>query len=63
MDLLSDFGKHQLKTALPGLLQNTTLCTLTHSSSKRKTPPSANTTTLRFTSRFSYREMCRPSKL
>lgn len=43
MDSLFDFVKHQFKTALPGLLQNTTLHIYT--ASKRKTPPSANTST------------------
>lgn len=65
MDLLFDFVKHQLKTALPGLLQTMTLHIYTEDIYEKNTSlcqhyhsdlyPGSNN--------ISYREMCRPSKL
>lgn len=54
MGSLFDFVKHQLKTAPPGLQQNATLSIATQRASKRKTPPSTSTSTLRFISRFKH---------
>lgn len=52
MDSLFDFVKHQLKSALPGPLQNAALCTFTQRASERKTSPSACTSTPWFIARF-----------